>query len=173
MDILLHNYQIQMLLPHRDPFQLVDQVIDYQEGKEITGLKAIGIGEPALKGHFPGFPIMPGVLVVEALGQTCALMLELTRRRWVPGDEIINEENVSELGVLGGIKVKLLSPILPGTMVKLNAKLDWSRGSASSLYVSAYDEKTVFARGSIVVAMAPKKSLIASKRSQTKEVEHV
>ncbi len=164
MDILLHNYQIQQLLPHRYPIQLVDQVVQFENGVEITALKAIGIGEPALKGHFPGFPIMPGVLLIEALGQTCALLLELSRRNWKQGDAIETESSDAELGVLGGARVKMLKPVLPGTLVTLSAKLDWSKGPASSLYVVAYDAnnpKKIFIRGTILVAMAPKASLSA------------
>ncbi|PWK17620.1 3-hydroxyacyl-[acyl-carrier-protein] dehydratase [Arcicella aurantiaca] len=161
MNPLLNNYQIQQLLPHRYPIQLVDQVIEFEENKEIIALKAIGIGEPALRGHFPNFPIMPGVLLVEALGQTCALLLELTRRQWKVGDDF-NVSDEQSLGVLGGVKVKMLKPVLPGTLVKLKATLDWSKGPASSLNVVAYDainEKKIFVRGSILVAMAPKSSL--------------
>lgn len=153
--------------------QLVDQVVEFEKNKSIVALKAVGIGEPSLKGHFPGFPIMPGVLLVEALGQACALLLELTRREWKQGDPVFVEDDVPELGVLGGIKVKLMKPVLPGTLVRLKAELDWTMGPASSLNVKAYDENNVFTRGSIVVAMAKKDALIPSAKSKEKEVKHV
>lgn len=161
MKTLLHTYQIQQLLPHRYPIQLVDRVVDFELGQRITALKVVGVGEPALRGHFPGFPIFPGVLLVEALGQTCALLLELSRLNWQPGEELNGcPEQARELGVLGSINVHLTKPVLPGAMVQLHAVLDWSRGAASSLKVKAFDEHGVYARGSIIVAMAPKTALI-------------
>ncbi|MFD2786741.1 hotdog family protein [Hymenobacter rubripertinctus] len=161
MNTLLHNHQIQQLLPHRYPIQLVDRVVEFEPGQRIVALKAIGVGEPALRGHFPGFPIFPGVLLVEALGQTCALLLELTRLDWSPGDPLDGRPGeAAELGVLGAINVHLTRPVLPGAMIQLHAELDWSRGAASSLKVKARDEHSVYARGSIIVAMAPKTALI-------------
>ena len=165
MSTLLHNYQIQKLLPHRYPFQLVDQIVEFESGKSIIGVKSVGIGEPALQGHFPGFPIFPGVLLVEAMGQACALLLELTRQNWKSGQILEETSNSDAVGVLGGMKVKLVTPVLPGTKVYLSAKLDWSMGPASSLKVKAYNKDTVFASGSITVAMANKAILIP----QTKE----
>ena len=61
--------QIAQLLPHRYPFLLVDKIIDFQPGVSITGIKNVTINEPFFQGHFPGHPIMPGVLIVEAMAQ--------------------------------------------------------------------------------------------------------
>jgi len=58
------------ILPHRYPFILVDRVIELDPGKHIVGIKNVTINEPFFQGHFPGFPIMPGVLIVEAMAQT-------------------------------------------------------------------------------------------------------
>ena len=166
MTTLIQNFEIHKLLPHRFPMQLVDQVVAFENGKEITAVKAVGIGEPSLKGHFPGFPIFPGVLLVEALGQTCALMLELTNRNWIPGTPITENPNATELGVLGGMKINLKTPVLPGTLVYLNAVLDWTAGPASSLKVTAFNGDTVFAKGSITVAKVNKDQLLPKKEMQ-------
>lgn len=70
--------QIQDLLPHRYPFLLVDRVIDVVPGQRIVALKNVSINEPCFAGHFPGHPIMPGVLIVEAMAQAAGVLVRLT-----------------------------------------------------------------------------------------------
>lgn len=70
--------QIQQLLPHRYPFLLVDRVIEIDPGKTITAIKNVTINEPFFQGHFPGHPVMPGVLIVEAMAQTAGLLTQIT-----------------------------------------------------------------------------------------------
>ena len=99
---------IQRLLPHRPPFLLVDRVVLYEPGKRLVALKSVTMGEPFFAGHFPGHPVMPGVLVLEALAQAAALLAYLDlkdtarrkvtylmgidaarfRRTVVPGDQL-------------------------------------------------------------------------------------
>ena len=69
MDIL----EIQSILPHRYPFLLVDRILEIEPGKRIVGLKNVTVNEEFFQGHFPGKPIMPGVLIIEALAQTVVL----------------------------------------------------------------------------------------------------
>lgn len=71
--------QIQKLLPHRYPFLLVDRVIELEMGKRITSVKNVTFNEPFFQGHFPGHPIMPGVLIIEALAQTAGCLFELSQ----------------------------------------------------------------------------------------------
>ena len=100
--------RIQQLLPHRYPFLLIDKVIDVVPGESATGIKNVTINEPFFVGHFPGHPIMPGVLIVEAMAQTAAVLVMHTlgdsavgklvyfmtidncrfRRRVTPGDTL-------------------------------------------------------------------------------------
>lgn len=157
--VLLQNYQIQKLLPHRYPMQLVDQVIDYKKGKSITAVKAVGIGEPAFQGHFPGLPIFPGVLLTEAMGQACGLLVELSTQNWEAGQPVNYDIDSDSVGVFGGYKVKFFAPVVPGTIVYLHGELDWTMGTASCLKVKAYNGDTIFAKGSVTVAMADKKQL--------------
>jgi 3-hydroxyacyl-[acyl-carrier-protein] dehydratase len=70
--------QIQRLLPHRYPFLLVDRVIEIEPGKSIAAIKNVTINEPFFQGHFPGHPVMPGVLIVEAMAQTAGLLTQVT-----------------------------------------------------------------------------------------------
>ncbi len=66
--------EIQKLLAHRYPFLLVDRVVDYEIGKRLTAVKNVTINEPFFQGHFPGYPVMPGVLIMEALAQATGLL---------------------------------------------------------------------------------------------------
>ncbi|MEO6264326.1 MAG: 3-hydroxyacyl-ACP dehydratase FabZ, partial [Luteimonas sp.] len=70
---------IQKLLPHRYPFLLVDRVVEFEPHKRVLGIKSITINEPFFQGHFPGHPVMPGVLVIEALAQAGGLLTQLSR----------------------------------------------------------------------------------------------
>jgi 3-hydroxyacyl-[acyl-carrier-protein] dehydratase len=102
---------IQQLLPHRYPFLLVDRVTEFEANKRIVGIKNVTINEPFFNGHFPGHPVMPGVLVIEALAQTGGLLTQLSHgtgaagklfylvkidnakftRMVVPGDQLVLE----------------------------------------------------------------------------------
>src|ERR1700749_4892684 len=70
--------QIQRLLPHRYPFLLVDRVIEIDPGKSITALKNVTINKPFFQGHFPGHPVMPGVLIIESMAQAAGLLAQIT-----------------------------------------------------------------------------------------------
>lgn len=103
--------EIMNILPHRYPFLLVDKIIDMTPNEKVTGIKNVTINEPFFQGHFPGNPVMPGVLIVEAMAQVAGILafksgVEGTgvlfmsiervkfRRPIVPGDQIIFEVNV-------------------------------------------------------------------------------
>ena len=77
--------QIQQLLPHRYPFLLVDRVIEIVPDVSVVALKNATINEPFFQGHFPGHPVMPGVLIVEAMAQAAGLLTQLSRR--IKGDQ--------------------------------------------------------------------------------------
>lgn len=72
---------IQAVLPHRYPFLLVDRVIAFEAGTRLTALKNVTINEPFFQGHFPGHPVMPGVLIIEAMAQACGLLALLSEGR--------------------------------------------------------------------------------------------
>lgn len=72
--------RIQGMLPHRYPFLLVDRVLDYEAGARLRALKNVTINEPFFQGHFPGHPVMPGVLIIEALAQASGLLVQLSSK---------------------------------------------------------------------------------------------
>ena len=101
--------QIQAILPHRYPFLLIDRVLEIHRMKKIVALKNVTINEPFFQGHFPSFPIMPGVLIVEAMAQAGGTLL-LT--------EI--EDRHDKLMVFTGIeKARFRRPVVPGDQVRI------------------------------------------------------
>lgn len=110
---------IKELLPHRYPFLLVDRVVELEPGKRAVGVKNVTVNEPFFAGHFPGYPVMPGVLIIEALAQVATIsVLSLEeyrgklplfagidrarfRRQVVPGDTLRLEVEIIRLGRVG------------------------------------------------------------------------
>ena len=106
--------EIQKLLPHRYPFSLVDRIIEYVPGKRAVGIKNVTINEPHFQGHFPGRPIMPGVLIVEAMAQVGGIVLTQ-----MPDIE-------KGLFMFAGIdKVRFRRPVVPGDRLIMTVELLW------------------------------------------------
>lgn len=110
--------QILKILPHRYPFLLVDRVIEYEKGKRIVGIKNVTINEPFFVGHFPGLPIMPGVLIIEAMAQVGGLLLMDTVDD--PGNKVVYFMSLD--------KVKFRRPVTPGDQIHFELKMLRIRG---------------------------------------------
>ncbi|TCO78816.1 3-hydroxyacyl-ACP dehydratase FabZ [Marinisporobacter balticus] len=109
---MLNNIEIQKIIPHRYPFLLVDKIIEMEPGKKAVGIKNVTINEPFFQGHFPGKPIMPGVLLIEALAQVGAVAV------------LSMEEYKGKLAVLTGIEnVKFRRQVVPGDTLKLEVEM--------------------------------------------------
>ena len=107
-------HEVTSLLPHRFPFQFVDRVLEFEDGARIVALKNVSINEPFFRGHFPEQPLMPGVLICEALAQAAALLAYRSRNGIPP----------SRVGVLAGLdKVRFRQPVFPGDQLHLEVRL--------------------------------------------------
>ena len=105
METLYDIRKIMELLPHRYPFILVDRIVEMVPGERIVGLKNVTINEPFFQGHFPGAPIMPGVLIIEAMAQVGAILVNASR----------SEEKRKGLIYFMGIdKARFRKPVIPG-----------------------------------------------------------
>jgi 3-hydroxyacyl-[acyl-carrier-protein] dehydratase len=114
--MILDINDIQKILPHRYPFLLVDAIVETERLKRIVGVKNVTINEPHFQGHFPGMPVMPGVLIIEALAQTGALLLlqEIPDR----GNKLLY------LVAVDGARFR--RPVVPGDQLRLEVKvLSW------------------------------------------------
>lgn len=127
METILDSQAIQQLLPHRYPFLLVDRIIELVPKQRIVGIKQVSINEPYFQGHFPSAPVMPGVLVIEALAQVGAV---LALR------EI--EDRDSKLVLFTGIReARFRKPVVPGdtltlevTALRIGSRVQRMRGEA-------------------------------------------
>lgn len=119
---------IQKLLPHRYPFLLVDRILELVPGERVTGIKNVTINEPFFQGHFPGHPIMPGVLVIEAMGQVGGVLL-------------LNETTEPEKSVVyftGLDNVKFRRPVVPGDTIYFRVEMIYLRRGICRMKGTAY-----------------------------------
>ena len=116
MDILA----IEAVLPHRHPFLLVDRVIELEPMKRLVALKSVTINEPFFAGHFPGHPVMPGVLVLEALAQAAALLA----KKSLPAR---TDDQVTYLMAIDNARFR--RPVLPGDRLELRVEVVRHRGA--------------------------------------------
>lgn len=108
-------------LPHRYPFLLVDRVLDCEPGRSIKTLKNVTINEPFFQGHFPNYPVMPGVLIIEALAQTAALLAALTSEADIEGGAQIAENTVFFLAGIDNSRFK--RQVTAGDTLHMHAEL--------------------------------------------------
>jgi len=111
MDII----EIQSYLPHRYPFLLVDRVTNVESGKRIVGYKNVSVNEPFFEGHFPGMPIMPGVLVLEAMAQISGILGFVTTDK-KPCDKLVHY-------FAGSNRARFKRPVVPGDQLILESDL--------------------------------------------------
>ena len=110
MDKALDIQEIMKLLPHRYPFIMIDRILELTPGEKVIALKNVTINEPFFQGHFPANPIMPGVLIIEAMGQAGAVLAAKSLER-EPHDVLIY--------FMGMDKVKFRKPVTPGDSVDI------------------------------------------------------
>ncbi|KFL14864.1 3-hydroxyacyl-ACP dehydratase [Geobacillus stearothermophilus] len=115
---MLDIQQIQAIIPHRYPFLLVDRILEIEEGKRAVGIKNVSANEAYFAGHFPEYPVMPGVLIVEALAQVGAVVL------------LQSEENRGRLAFFAGIdNCRFKKQVKPGDQLRLEVEILRARGA--------------------------------------------
>lgn len=109
---------IQKIIPHRYPFLLIDKIVSLEPGKRAVGIKNVTMNEPFFQGHFPDYPVMPGVLIIEALAQVGAVAV------------LSMEENKGKIALFAGIdKLRMRRQVKPGDTLTLELELTRLRGS--------------------------------------------
>lgn len=140
--------EIMKLLPHRYPFLLVDRIIEVDPGKKIVGLKNVTINEPFFPGHFPGHPVMPGVLIVEAMAQVAALLVYSS-----------SEENRGKITYFVGIdNAKFRKPVVPGDQLRLELEVVGVRRGIYTFTGKAYVDGKLATEAELRATFADKES---------------
>jgi 3-hydroxyacyl-[acyl-carrier-protein] dehydratase len=135
--------EIMELLPHRYPFLLVDRIVEFEPERRIVGIKNVTINEPFFAGHFPGHPIMPGVLIVEALAQTGGLLA------------LKAMGGAKRIAYFAGIdKCKFRRPVVPGDQLRLEVSVLAHKGPVWKMHGKAWVDG-VLAASSDVTATLP------------------
>ena len=125
--MVLDINEIQKILPHRPPMLLVDRILEIEPFKSATGIKNITMIEPQFVGHFPGHPIMPGVLILEAMAQVGGVAM------------LYPEEHRGKIAMFGGMEhVKFKHPVVPGDQLVTKAEIVRVRGNFGLLHADGY-----------------------------------
>ena len=128
--------EIMKIIPHRQPMLLVDRVEIVEEDKKAVGFKGVTYNEPYFAGHFPQEPVMPGVLIMEAMAQTTAVLL------------LNKEEMRGKVGYYAGInKAKFRKKVVPGSMLRMEVEVIRQRGPLAVAYGKAYTDERLAAEG--------------------------
>lgn len=141
MDIL----KILEHLPHRYPMLLVDRILELEPGKRCRGIKNVTINEPFFQGHYPGLPIMPGVLLIEALAQAGAMVI------------MTMPQHANMVPLIGSVDaVKFKKPVVPGDQLVTDAELLWFRNSIGKMKGIGYVDGEVAVSIELIFKMIPR-----------------
>lgn len=141
MDLMDIN-EIMKRIPHRYPFLLIDRVLEMEPGEKAVGIKNVSVNEPFFQGHFPGAPIMPGVLIVEAMAQLGAVIV------------LSLPENQGKLAYFAGIDgMRFRRQVVPGDQLRLEVEITKIRGPLGKGIGRALVEGELAAEGTIMFAL--------------------
>jgi len=147
METLFDIEKIMEFLPHRYPFILIDRVISLEPGKKLTALKNVTINEHFFQGHFPGKPIMPGVLIVEAMGQAGGILAFSSQEKEKPGSIIF---------FTGIDKVRFRKPVVPGDQILLELEMLKMRSNVVKMAGRALVEDKLAAEAELMATIGAK-----------------
>jgi beta-hydroxyacyl-ACP dehydratase FabZ len=134
--------EIMETLPHRYPFLLIDRIIELEMGKRVVGIKNVTMNEPFFQGHFPGHPIMPGVLILEAMAQTGGVLA----LKSVPPDQVKNKV----IYFMSIDKAKFRKPVIPGDQLRFELDVIKQRSNIVSLKALALVDGAVVAEAEMM-----------------------
>lgn len=144
---MLNIEEIKEIIPHRYPFLLVDRVLEVEEGKRAVGIKNVTANEEFFNGHFPDYPVMPGVLIVEALAQVGAVAM------------LKKEENRGRLAFFTGIdNCRFKKQVKPGDQLRLEVEIIRSRGALGKGKATATVDGELVCEAEIMFALGEKKA---------------
>ena len=136
--------QIQATLPHRYPFLLVDRILELEPGKRAVGVKNVTVNEDFFNGHFPGNPIMPGVLTIEAMAQVAGILA------------LVTTENSGKLALIAGIdKMRFRRPVVPGDQLVTEVTMLKIKNDIGRVKVVGRVDGAVVAEGEYLFVLRP------------------
>lgn len=140
---MLDIQEIQEIIPHRYPFLLIDRILEVEAGKRAVGIKNVTMNEQYFQGHFPNYPVMPGVLIVEALAQVGSVAM------------LLKKENKGKLGFFAGIdNFRFRGQVKPGDVLRLEVEITRLKGPIGKGKATAYVEDKVVAEGELMFALS-------------------
>lgn len=144
---MIDIHGIMDVLPHRYPFLFVDRIIALEEAKRIVGIKNVTINEPFFQGHFPGEPVMPGVLIVEAMGQTAGVLAYRAMGEEAEGKGVF---------LMSINRVKFRRPVVPGDQLRLELEVTKHRGDIWAFQGKAFVEDQLAAEAELMATIMDK-----------------
>jgi 3-hydroxyacyl-[acyl-carrier-protein] dehydratase len=140
--------EIMAMLPHAYPFLLVDRIVEIEPGKRAVGIKNVTYNEPFFPGHFPGRPIMPGVLIVEAMAQTAGILAF---------NSLPEQERKKSVFFLGMDNVRFRKPVIPGDQLRMEIEITRHRQSIWGFKGKALVDGNVVAEGDLLAMIGEEK----------------
>jgi 3-hydroxyacyl-[acyl-carrier-protein] dehydratase len=145
--MLMDINAIMKILPHRYPFLMVDRILELEHGKRCVGIKNVSINEPYFQGHFPGHPVMPGVLIIEAMAQVAGIMAYTAS-----GDEAITK--VSYFMAIDNAKFR--KPVFPGDQLRIEIETTMCRRGIWGVNGKAYVGETLVTEAALKATLVDK-----------------
>jgi len=139
---MFNAQEIMRLLPHRYPFLLLDRVVEFEPGRRIVGLKNVTINEPFFTGHFPGHPIMPGVLIIEALAQVGGFLALKAMG---------SEEKIAYFAGIDNCKFR--RPVMPGDQLRLECTITAHKGPVWKMHGQATVDGVLAAKADLTASL--------------------